>query len=118
MLIAVKLIWQCHVESISNPDLFDNDGNRWGSTYFMVDNLLKLKEICEDAVIHGNQDLFLPPETWDGLAEIRTTLQPIYTATKQLQAKNLTLTDVRKIISVCWMKTAEIGNDEKCAINF
>jgi len=76
----------------------------------MIESALKLKDLCQEAVHHGNSELLLPEDSWIALEEIRQTLEPIFVATKQLQAKNLTLPDVHKIVTVCWMKTAAIGN--------
>lgn len=75
--------------------------DRWGSTYKMVDDLLKVRPICEEAVLHGNKELVVSLEDWQALEEIRDTMEPIYIATKQLQSNNITLTDVRKIIQLC-----------------
>jgi len=75
----------------------------------MVDDLLKLRDICDEAVAHGNHDFYLSPDVWIGLTEIHKTLEPIFIATQQLQSQKITLTGVRKIIRVCWMRTAEIG---------
>ena len=76
----------------------------------MIDDLLKVRKVCEEAVLHGNTELVFSVGDWTALEEIRETMQPIYIATKQLQSKNVTLTDVRKITQVCWIKTAEIGD--------
>lgn len=75
----------------------------------MISDLLSLRDICDEAVDHGNRDLFLSSEVWDGLVEIRLTLEPAFVATKSLQSKNMTLPDIRKVIKLCWLKTAEIG---------
>ena len=83
--------------------------NRWGSTYDMIQDVLNLRQICEEAVAHGNVELYLSTDVWTALEEIRTSLELSYIATVRLQSSNAILTDVRKIIDVCWMKTAEIG---------
>lgn len=48
-------------------------------------------------------------EMWRKIKEIQISLEPANRATKKLQYKNITLSDISKILNVCHMKTAEIG---------
>jgi hypothetical protein len=82
---------------------------RWGSTYVMIGCLLKLESLCRDAVEHGNRELLLSDNQWLGLHEIEETLKPAYIATKNLQARQLTLPDVRKVIDIAHSHTSQLG---------
>lgn len=70
--------------------------SRWGSTYTMTNRLLEAENVCRIAVQHGNTDLELSGEEWNGLEKIKETLEPAIIATKNLQTKNMTLPDIRK----------------------
>lgn len=83
---------------------------RWGSTYDMLSSLLRLQTFCANCVAHGNDRMKLSNETWEKITEIKLSLEPFYRATIQLQKEDLPLTDVYKIINICHMSTAEIGN--------
>ena len=82
---------------------------RWGSTYTMINDVLKTEKVCRDAARHGNADLKLPDADWKALHEINDTLQPAFIATKQLQAKDITLPDVRKFLCTALTRTANLG---------
>lgn len=75
----------------------------------MIKSVLKCETVCRDAVRHGNVELFLSDEQWTGLLEIRDTLKPAFIANKKLQARNLTLPDVRKILDIAHSQTAALG---------
>lgn len=53
--------------------------------------------------------LKLDNEQWTLIEEIVLCLGPSAVATLKLQAENVTLTDIYKILNICLMETHEIG---------
>lgn len=75
----------------------------------MLNTLLPLKDFCATCVKHGNIRLKLSADYWEKIKEIRQCLEPCYRATKKLQYRNNTLTDIYKIWHMCHIQTGEIG---------
>jgi len=53
--------------------------------------------------------LDLTNEEWKMIEETVTSLKPSFVATKQLQDSQLTLSDIYKILDICHLETAKIG---------
>lgn len=56
-----------------------------------------------------NQKLALEKEVWALIDEIILSLDPARLATTKLQAEELTLTDVHRILNVCQIETSKVG---------
>lgn len=67
---------------------------RWCSTIDMLENMLLLKDYCEELSVTKFQNFVTLKDTeWSKIKEICTALQPAKICTKKLQTEQLTLSE-------------------------
>jgi hypothetical protein len=64
---------------------------RWNSTYEMITSLLKIRSFAENKL--SKYHLGLSDDLWENANAIYEALEPFYISTKNLQRKDLTLSD-------------------------
>ena len=71
--------------------VLDQD-TRWGSTFVMLEKLIKLKPvILEIEALGRNEKLHMTTSQWNQAQELKDMLQKSYTITKKMQLENLTV---------------------------
>lgn len=73
---------------------------RWGSTWEMIDSILKYEGFYKDI---GKQcaEIMVSDETWSFIEEYRAAFEPLYAATKTFQRENFVYGDAFKAFKKC-----------------
>ncbi|XP_065078868.1 uncharacterized protein LOC135701854 [Ochlerotatus camptorhynchus] len=80
---------------------------RWGSLYEMINSLHSRKAFFED-IGQKFEELHVTADDWTYIEEFAAAFEPLFVLTKALQANDLILGDVFKLLKICRLKLSKI----------
>ncbi|XP_065078281.1 uncharacterized protein LOC135701417 [Ochlerotatus camptorhynchus] len=80
---------------------------RWGSLYEMINSLHSRKAFFED-IGQKFEELHVTADDWTYIEEFTAAFEPLFVLTKALQANDLILGDVFKLLKICQLKLSKI----------